>query len=223
MKQSFLFINILFVSSTTFAFTDNYYAALKLAYTDQKAKNMDTSLRPGIGQFVAGDDQQDKITPILALGYDYKNHWRTEAEFSFKKDYEYTSGSTNFPTSFNHHKVATQSIFFNAYRDFDVYKNISLFGSIGLGVTKIKSSGWQGVETRQYGSNTDTNLAYSIGAGISYKPVKAINIDLGYRYIDLGKVESGLNNFTNSRGLQDEQMKAHLEKNEFYFGARYHF
>lgn len=223
MKQSFLLINILFFSSTAFALTDNYYAAVKLAYSSQKANNMDTSLRPGIGQFIEGEDKKDKITPVLALGYDYKNNWRTEAEFSFEKAYEYTSGSTNFPTSFNHHKVKTQSLFLNAYRDFDVYRNVSLFGSLGIGVAKIKSSGWQGVENRQYSSNTDTQLAYSVGAGMSYKPMSKLNVDLGYRYIDLGKVESGLNKFTNVRGLQDEQMKAHLEKNEFYLGMRYGF
>lgn len=223
MKKIFLLTNILLISTSSFAFADNYYVSAKLAYSDQKAKNMDTSLRPGIGQFVAGDDKQHKTTPTIALGYDYKNNWRTEVEYSFDKKYEYTSGSTTFPTSLNHHKVKTQSVFVNAYRDVEVYKNVAVFGSVGLGVAKVKSSGWQGVETRQYGSNTDTNLAYSVGAGVSYRPIKEVNIDLGYRYVDLGKVESGLNNFVNARGLQDEQMKAHLEKNEFYIGARYNF
>jgi opacity protein-like surface antigen len=223
MKKIFLLANVLLVSSSTFAFADNYYASVKVAYTDQKAKNMDTSLRPGIGQFVAGDDKEHVTTPTIALGYDYQNNWRTEVEYSFEKDFEYTSGSTTFPTSLNHHKVKTQSVFLNAYRDVEVYENISLFGSVGLGVAKVKSSGWQGNDSRQYASNTDTNLAYSIGAGVSYNPIQQVNVDLGYRYVDLGKVESGMNNFVNARGLQDEQMKAHLEKNEFYLGVRYKF
>ena len=100
-------------------------------------------------------------------------------------------------------------------------------GSVVIGdiprCAKVKSSGWQGNETRQYASNTDTNLAYSIGAGVSYNPIQQVNVDLGYRYVDLGKVESGMNVFNNARGLQDEQMKAHLEKNEFYLGVRYKF
>ncbi len=33
-------------------------------------------------------------------------------------------------------------------------------------------------------------------------PVERLYVDLGYRYIDMGKIESGYNNFTNARGLK---------------------
>lgn len=184
---------------------------------------MDISLRPGIGQFVPGDDKENKITPVIAVGYDFKNSWRTELEYSFTQNYEYTSGSTNFITSLNHHKVETQSAFLNAYRDFEVYQNVFVHGSIGLGVAKVESNGWQGNVSRQYGSNSETNLVYSLGTGVSYKSTKKANFDLGYRYVDLGETESGLNNFVNARGLQDEQMRAHLYKNELYLSLRYNF
>lgn len=223
MKKKFMLTSIFLISSSTFAFSDDYYTSVKIAYSDQKAKNMNTSLRPGIGQFIPGDDKENKVTPIIAVGYDFKNNWRTEVEYSFTKNYEYTSGSTNFPTSLNHHKVKTQSAFLNAYRDFEVYQKVFIYGSVGLGVAKVESSGWQGNVSRQYGSNSETNLGYALGAGISYKPVKKANFDLGYRYVDLGEIESGLNNFVNARGLQDEQMRANLDKNEFYLGLRYNF
>lgn len=223
MKKIFLIASVLLVSTSTFAFADNYYATAKVVHAKQEAKSMDTSSRPGIGQFVAGDDKQNVTIPTIAVGYKYQNNWRTEVEYSFEKESEYTSGSTAFPSSFNHHEVKAQSLFLNAYRDYEVYKNISLFGSVGLGIAKVKSSGWQGNEGRQYLSNTDTNLAYSIGAGASYTPVQYLSLDLGYRYVDLGKVESSMNSFSNARGLQDEQMKAHLDKNEYYFGVRYNF
>ncbi|MBI3311450.1 MAG: porin family protein, partial [Serratia liquefaciens] len=42
-------------------------------------------------------------------------------------------------------------------------------------------------------------------------------------YVDMGKVESGYNDFTNVRGLKDEQMKARLVSNEFTLGMRYLF
>lgn len=54
-------------------------------------------------------------------------------------------------------------------------------------------------------------------------PVERLYVDLGYRYIDMGKIESGYNNFTNARGLKDEQMKAHIVSNEFTLGMRYVF
>jgi opacity protein-like surface antigen len=200
-----------------------YYISAKVAAAQLKADNMETSLRPGIGQFVAGDDQKDLTNASLGLGYDFGNGWRTEGEYTFKNDAEFTSGSSNFPTSFNHHKIETQRLMLNAYRDFEIMQNIAVYGNIGLGVARTEASGWQGNRTRQYLSNTDTQLVYSLGAGATYQAIKNLNLDLGYRYVDLGKADSGLNHFANARSLQDEQMKAHLYSSEFYLGARYSF
>ncbi|ENX12257.1 hypothetical protein F895_03184 [Acinetobacter sp. CIP 64.2] len=200
-----------------------YFVSAKVTAAELKAKNMQTSLRPGIGQFVTGNDQDDLINTSLGFGYDFGNGWRTEAEYTFKNDAEFTSGSTNFPTSFNHHKVETQRLMLNAYRDFEVIRNVAIYGNLGLGIARTQSSGWQGNISRQYLANTETQLVYSLGAGTTYTAIKNLNLDLGYRYVDLGKAESGLNNFTNARTLQDEQMKAHLYSSDFYLGARYSF
>lgn len=202
---------------------EGYYTAARLSKVWQKAHNMDTSSRPGIGQFVSGDNKEDFYNGSIAAGYQYGNGWRTEAEYTFKKKSEYTSGSSRFPTSLNHHKTDVQRLMLNAYRDYNVYKNISVYGTAGIGIAKVKSSGWQNRPANQFDSNTDTNLAYSLGAGVSYEPIERLNFDLGYRYIDLGKVETGYNNFTNVRGFKDEQMKAHLKAHEINLGVRYTF
>ena len=136
---------------------------------------------------------------------------------------EYTSGSSTFPTSFNHMKTKTERLMFNVYRDYSVGYGVSLFATAGLGVTKVQAGGWQGTTAREYDSSTQNNLTYALGAGISYTPVDRLTIDLGYRYVDMGKVESGYNNFVNARLLKDEQMKAHLTSSEFTLGARYLF
>lgn len=48
-------------------------------------------------------------------------------------------------------------------------------------------------------------------------------VDRGYHYIDMGKIDSGYNNYANMRGLKDEQMKAHIVSNEFTQGMCYVF
>ena len=226
-KLNLLVIGLMFGCTTgsVLASTSNegYYGAARLSKVWQKADSMDTSSRPGIGQFVSGDDKDDFYNASLAAGYQYGNGWRTEAEYTFNKKAEYTSGSTAFPASFNHHKTESQRLMLNAYRDYEIYQGISVYGTAGIGIAKVKSSGWQGNTTRQYAGNTDTNLAYSLGAGFSYEPIDKLNFDLGYRYIDSGKTESGMNRFANARGLQDEQMKAHLKSQEITFGIRYLF
>ena len=71
---------------------------------------------------------------------------------------EYTSGSTAFLTSFNHHKTESQRLMLNVYPDDEIYQGISVYGTVGIGIAKVKSSEWQGNTARQYASNTDTNL-----------------------------------------------------------------
>ncbi|WP_256581541.1 MULTISPECIES: outer membrane protein [Pseudomonas] len=90
-------------------------------------------------------------------------------------------------------------------------------------MAQLESKGWQGNESRQYGSATQTNLAWSLGAGVAYDVTDRLALDLGYRYVDMGDTESGWNNFLNARGLQDEKMKANLVSSEVVLGMRWAF
>lgn len=226
MKKTALFtvLGIIFFNSQAFAESkEGYYVSGRVVYSDQKAKNMDTSARPGIGSFVKGTDSKKYGTGSVALGYQFSSDWRVEGEFTFPKENEFTSGSTAFPTSLNHHKIRTQRLMLNVYKDFYLTDEFGLYVNAGLGVAELKSKGWQGNEGRQYNSNSDRNIAYSLGVGATYRPIENVNIDFGYRYIDSGKTESGWNAFGNARGLQDEQMKAKIESQELYLGLRYVF
>ncbi|HCJ7369202.1 TPA: porin family protein [Enterobacter hormaechei subsp. xiangfangensis] len=218
-------ISWLVLSGSAFAATGDqgYYAAASLQRAEQTAKEMDTSARPGVGDFVNGIDKNTHYNGSIAAGYQYGNGWRTEGEYVFKKKSEYTLGSTLFPNGVNHHKVEAQRLMLNVYRDYQLGYNISVYGTLGLGIAKVESSGWQGNTSREYASATQNNLAYSLGAGISYTPIERVSVDLGYRYVDMGKIESGYNSFVNARGLKDEQMKARLVSSEVVLGVRYLF
>lgn len=204
-------------------YLSGYYGAVKLLHARQSAEDMDTSSRPGVGQFVSGDEKHDFYNGAIAAGYQFGNGWRSEGEYVFKKKSEYTSGSTTFASSYNHHKVDAQRLMLNVYRDYALGYDFSLYGTIGLGIAKVKSDGWQGNTSRQYASSTQNNLAYAVGGGVSYAAMERLSFDLGYRYVDMGNIESGYNNFTNARGLKDEQMKARLVSSEFALGVRYLF
>lgn len=221
MKTGVLLLPLLLIAGNAVA--EGYYGSAKYLFSEQRANDLDTSSRPGVGQFVSGQEKEHLGGASLAAGYQYGNGWRTEGEYTFRQKTEYTSGSTAFPTSFNHLKARTERLMFNAYRDYALGYGISVFGTAGVGISKIKASGWQGNTSRQYDSNTQNNFTYAIGAGVSYSPVANLSFDAGYRYIDMGKIESGYNEFANARGLKDEQMKARLVSSEFTLGTRYVF
>lgn len=202
---------------------EGYYASAKWVHSEQNASNQDTSSRPGVGQFVDGKEKDRLNSASLAAGYQYGKGWRTEGEYTFRQKTEFTSGSTAFPASFNHLQLSTERLMFNVYRDYNIGYGVSLFGTAGVGIAKVKAGGWQGNTAREYADSTQHNLAYSLGAGVSYSPVDRLTVDIGYRYVDMGKIESGYNTFGNVRGLKDEQMKARLASGELAVGTRYLF
>ncbi len=222
-KILMLSMGALMALSTSMSYAENYYVGGRVISVNDKAKDMDSSNRPGIGSFVKGKDKKDFVNGSIAAGYQFDSNWRVELEYVFPHNAEYTSDSSIFRGSLNHHKIKSQRFMINGYKDFVINDNFSVFATLGVGVASLKSSGWQGNAARQYGSQTENNIAYSIGAGVTYTPVKEFNIDLGYRYVDQGKAESGWNNFANARGLQDEKMKARVVSNEIYLGFRYNF
>jgi opacity protein-like surface antigen len=200
-----------------------HYATARIIDADHRARNMDASARPGIGRFVAGDERQRFVTGAIGAGYSHDNGWRTEGEYTLRRSDTYTSGSSVFATSFTHHDVTSQRLMLNAYRDFAINDAWSVYGGAGAGLAHLKSAGWQGNESRRYGSTTRIGLAWSVGAGVSVAASDRMHIDLGYRYVDMGSTESGWNSFGNARGLQDEKMRLDLSSSEIYLGARLAF
>lgn len=202
---------------------EGYYASARVLSADYQARNMDASARPGIGQFVAGDASQRRVTAALAAGYSWGNGWRSEGEYNPRRVSRFTSGSSAFATSFNHHHVRSQRLMLNAYRDIALNEAWSVYGGAGIGLADLQSYGWQGNEGRTYRTQSITQLAWSLGAGISLKSGQRTRVELGYRYVDMGQAESGWNTFGNARGLQDEKMRARLVSSEVLLGLRYAF
>lgn len=202
---------------------EGYYAAVRVIGAEHSARNMDDSARPGIGQFVAGRDSRRFTTGAVGVGYNWGNGWRSEGEYTLRRTDRFTSGSSTFATSLNHHHIQSERLMLNAYRDVALNDAWSVYGTAGIGLAKLQSYGWQGNESRQYASQSTTQLAWSLGAGISVRAGDRTHVDLGYRYADLGQAESGWNTFSNARGLQDEKMRARLVSSEVSLGLRYAF
>ncbi len=200
-----------------------YYVGGRVISAAHKANNMASSARPGIGAFVPERDKDRSVTGSLALGYEFGNGWRAEGEYAFPKTDTFVSGSTAFPASSNVNDIRSQRLMANVYRDFAINDQWSVFASAGLGIARLKSEGWQGIPTRTYNAGRQDNLAWSLGTGVAWKPLDRLTLELGYRYVDMGRAESGWNAFTNARSLQDEMMRADVVSSEIHLGARYGF
>lgn len=121
------------------------------------------------------------------------------------KKNEFTS---SFGNDFNTHKIKSQRLMMNAYASYPVADDFSIYGAAGLGYARLHST------AKGYRAGTENNFAWSLGAGVSYKPVDNTYIDLGFRHVNMGKARTS----TKSNG---NQLRAKLISNEITLGVRY--
>lgn len=145
-----------------------------------------------------------------AFGYRW-NYLRAELEYTYRNDFDdKIPFSKNFDSNLFYSKAVlkSKSIMANAYIDFMPNYVISPYISGGIGWTYLES------ENKVYSdgmfqssqSYDETNFTWSLGAGLTIRLNKCINIDGGYRYIDMGSLD-----------------KAEVTAHEVYGGLRYTF
>lgn len=120
-----------------------------------------------------GENKEAFAFPFaVALGLRIR-HVRLEAEYTFssvaKKD---------------NYEQQTDTMFAQLYYDIPFKSPIRPFLNVGAGrhVTKIK-------EKNVY-KDERHGLAYNLGAGVTWNVSTAVNIDLGYRYLNVGDLKT---------------------------------
>ena len=135
-----------------------------------------------------------------ALGYRYE-YFRAELEYVWRKhakdEAKYVGNTLKFKT---------YSYMFNMYYDVLPYNWWSPYVGLGLGWTKMKYTDIDHTSGFDTAEKT-TRFTWALGAGLSLKVTNRLNVDLGYRYYNMGKLE----------GKED------IKANEVYGGLRYVF
>jgi len=97
------------------------------------------------------------------------------------------------------HKVHTWAIFFNLFMDIPITDAFDFYlgGGVGFGVHDYNVS-MQGTDIDDFDfdfsetSHDDLNFAWQVGGGIAYDVAEWLTLDLGYRYVDFGTVDTDL-------------------------------
>ncbi len=124
-----------------------------------------------------------------------------------------------------HTSVKSYSLMFNAYYDFGRIGNFVPYLGAGVGAAynimdEVYFTENPALINRIEG-NRDLSFAWSLMAGVGYQISDRAILDFGYRYIDLGKIESGR---VDSAGFVNPAVKVDdLGAHEFKLGLRYHF
>jgi outer membrane autotransporter protein len=240
MKKIFALAGILALllsASVALAEQNGLYVAPKFVYSYQRIDN--TELKIDVeGLFSDSQDLDDEkdsaFGGALAFGYDFNPNFqvpvRVELEYAIRSESEgdYSSSFTEDSVLIRESgtfKFVVQSVFINAFYDFDTGTAFTPYIGGGLGIAIIDADGKLKVSEDGTGvydesaSNTETNFAFNLAAGVGYDVNEALTLDLGYRYADFGNAESG------DVGFDDVEIKgkAHLKAHEVLFGLRYTF
>lgn len=173
---------------------------------------------------INGPDASDNTSGSLAVGWYLPHAWSVEAEYSTQTKSEFdTLWRWSGGESRNVIQANSQRLMVNAYKAFPVADALSLYAGAGAGIAKIRAAGYQGTTLRTFEQHTQDNFAYGLTVGMGYRLNKVFTLGLGYRYIGLGKSQTGINNFTNRSGTKDEHHEGKLNEQNAFVELRARF
>jgi len=155
-------------------------------------------------------DKDIKSTPLFGIGFGYDTghyfrfdltgEYRGDAAFFFHDKYSGPTGSfavgdgggTNEYTA----DIESWLGLANAYIDIGTWHCVTPYVGAGVGFASLSIMGYKDVNVPNGGvaygqNNTETNFAWAVYAGLSYKVNPSLTIDLSYRYTDLGDIKTG--------------------------------
>lgn len=184
------------VIAGTAAARDGWYAAIRGGITNSNLNDIDDSATT-----TAAVDFDNVWMMSGAIGYRY-SYFRAELEYTYREDHEETSARGGSGTEFG-----AQNLMLNGYFDFLPNYVISPYISGGIGWSQISMDVFSTNFGQRITENNDSdNFTWSLGAGMTIRVNRCLNIDAGYRYLDMGDIEN-----------------ANVNAHEVYFGLRYTF
>ncbi len=150
------------------------------------------------------DDIDDTAFFSVFYGKKFKNRpLRLELEYANINGLDYVSSNSLDL------EAESQRLMLNLYYDHEAGRNFYINAGVGIGAADNDISG------TSISSDNGTQFAYSVGIGATYVIRPKINLEFGYRYVNLGDLD-----YTNSSSIKTND---DLESQEGFIGVRYLF
>ncbi|WP_430511154.1 outer membrane protein [Pannonibacter phragmitetus] len=173
----------------------------------------------------------DTVVIGAGVGYKFNDYLRSDLTLDYEPSAKYTGyAPCNLCTGSNSSRETSNidvwTLMLNGYLDVGTWNGFTPYVGAGVGaayvnVNDTKSFNPNGVNTSYDGSSGKWNFAWALMAGTSYAVSPNWDIDLGYRYKNLGEARSvRLNNVgTGQSRIKYKDLAAH----EVRLGVRYNF
>lgn len=127
----------------------------------------------------------------------------------------------------NYSADITSAVFLaNGYVDLGTWYGLTPFVGVGLGFANNRVSNMVDVDHQlggygYAGDKSKTNFAWALMAGLGYNVSQNLKLELGYRYLNLGDVESGPIRCQNTPVCGNEIQKFGLSSHDIRIGMRW--
>jgi opacity protein-like surface antigen len=160
----------------------------------------------------------------LGAGWRFNPQWRADLTVSWRKFA--VNGMDRFPENV-HADVNSQVTMLTGYWDVPVDWKLKPYVGAGVGMARNST----GITTDtfllfpgtiQASSGVKSSTAFSLSAGVGYAVYPGVVVEVGYRYFDLGKFQSGNNVFAaGGLSLQYPGAQGEMRTNEITLGVRF--
>lgn len=195
------------------------YSGIKVFDSQRDLSNMKLT-SPRVTSRTQDPKSIDAINGSLSLGYQLSSPFRVEVEYTLPSSARYVGRWAPFNANDNVLRTRTQRLMLNGYAQFPVGQRLSLYGMLGVGAAVTKTSGWQTRPERAFEGHRNTRAAYAVGVGAELRVADGLHLELGYRWVDLGRISTRPNLFDNRAHARDEQLKGRLREQNIYLGLR---
>ncbi|MBX9773015.1 MAG: outer membrane beta-barrel protein [Xanthobacteraceae bacterium] len=188
--------------------TGGWYLRGDIGMTNQQVKKLDNVLFATTANLVI-HDKNFESGMLYGLGFGYK--WNNWLRFDVTGEYRGETGFHGFDTwtdgsanaRFNNYtaKKSEWLVLVNAYLDLGTWWCITPFIGAGVGWSQVTihsfrdagtTGGGAAIPTMAYAdAASKSNFAWALHAGLSYEVTKSFNVELAYRYTNLGNGVTG--------------------------------
>ncbi len=133
----------------------------------------------------------------LVLGYDWAGKGmplRSELEYHYRARFDFDTRITGGTNAGFENQLSTHAVLFNLYYDFFKSWRYKPYVGAGFGwvrnvsdVDRVPLTGG----AKEERTDSKDNFSWSVMMGLMFKLSESWRFEFGYRYIDLGEVESG--------------------------------
>ena len=187
MKKVLVCASLIALSASAFAADTNSGVYVR---GDIGASKMFTGTQTGEAP-LSGDLQNIKPVYSVGVGYKFDNNFRADINAQLRNS--------------KHNKDATEykskAVFVNAYYDFDSSSIFTPYVTAGVGYAQNNMDNLKS-ETKNV---TNKNFAYNAGFGSKINVAKDVDLDLGYKFVNLG-------NFKSTNSKVETKTKAHAHE-----------